>query len=213
MNWKNVAKRTEGTHTASSLARTLNITSQTAVNYIYGMRERGFVTTSRGERGKRLYLVSPVQLRKVGNKGFYNLLNEYSTLKIQQPFEDVVVGVELGPEDVIARALLTRDYRVILACIPVFRRVSDWKKLYRLSKEQKSERAVAALYLLARKCFRVPRMDGRVFMAMKGLAGKKMFIIEGMRSRDFEKIEEECGVFIPFNKSDLSRLRRGNAGI
>lgn len=209
MDWREIAKRTEGLHTLHSFSRALGIRRGTAVLYIHDLRAAGFVKTMRGARGKRIYEISPLWLREIGSPGFFDTLNENSPLKLREPFEHRVYGRILSPEEAIVRALGTKDHRVILVSLEMFRKIRDFSLLYGLAKREGLERQAGALYALCRKYFRVRRMDGRILRRMKGgplKADEYEYIIGGMKSSDFRDIETEWGVWLPFKKSDLEKL-------
>jgi len=209
MDWREIAKRTEGLHTLDSFSRALGIRRGTAVLYIHDLRAAGFVKTMRGARGKRIYEISPLWLREIGSPGIFDTLNENSPLKLREPFEHRVYGRILSPEEAIVRALGTKDHRVILVSLEMFRKIRDFSLLYRLARREGLERQAGALYALCRRYFRVRRMDGRIMRRMKtssAHSAKEKYIIEGMRSSDFTDIEKEWGVFVPFNKSDMKKL-------
>jgi len=206
MDWKEMAMEREGLYTLESFSRAEGIKKDTAVLYLHELRKRGLVRTTREKRGKRFYDVTPISLREVGSKGFYEILNENSPLKIQEPFVHRVYGKEMTIEEVILKALKTRSSRIILASIGVFRKVRDWNLLYELAKNEGMERHAGALYSLSRKFFRVKRMDSRILGRMKEALVKDKFIIPKLKSDDFKDIEKEWGVHIPFNKSDIEKL-------
>lgn len=208
MDWRNVAKETEGLHTVGSFSRSMNIHRNTAITYIHALRKNGFVETKRGKKGKRLYDISPLKLKKIGSRGFFDVLNEHSSLKIRKPFEHRVYGKTLTLEETVIYALKTRDFRIILASIKLFQNINNWNLLYNLAKKNGLERHIGALYALSRKYFRVRRIDGRILRRMKQSPISQKYVIPKLRSSDFREIENEWRVFIPFNRGDLERLRR-----
>ena len=208
MNWKEKAKSLEGFATIRSMEKSLDISRATAVNYMHGLRKGGFITeTLRGRRGIRLYHITPLRLRKIGNPGLYDIINANSSLKIAKPLEHRVYGREMSLEEAFVEALRSRDFRLILSSLELFRKIHDWKLLYALAKKHGLQRAAGALYCLSRKHFRVRRIDRRIELRMRKSRPGSRYIIPGARSRDFGELEREWGVFIPFNKSDMERLR------
>ena len=208
MNWENFAVEMakEGSLvTVKSLAQRLGVSQRTAVNYLYELRKKCLVETSRGRRGIRLYRILPVRKPEIGYPGLYDVINRYSPIKLAQPYEHRVHDHELTPEEAIVRAVLTRDYRVVLASLALFSKVSDWSLLYRLAKEKGLGRQIGALYDLSRLCLRVRRIDGRIRSRMKSSEAKEKYIIPGTRTKEFPEIEREWGIFMPFRKGDLRR--------
>lgn len=206
MDWRELALEKEGLYTLKSFSRAEGIKKETAVLYLHELRKRGFVRTTREKRGKRFYDVNPVSLREIGSKGFYEVLNENSPLKIQEPFAHRVYGREMSIEEVIIEALKMRRSRIVLASLGLFRKIRDWNLLYELAKKEGFERHAGALYTLSRRIFRVKRIDGRILRRMKEAVVEDKFIIPKIKSDDFKDIEGEWGVYIPFNKSDLEKL-------
>jgi len=207
MDWREVAKREDGLNTLEGFARGMNIQKSTAVLYIHELRKKGFVRTMRGKGGGRLYDISPLSLRKTGSDGFYDVLNRNSPLKIQERFEHRVYGRTMTVEEVIVEAMRRRDSRIILSSLALFRKVEDWSLLYMLAKKHGLVRQAGALHALSRRIFRVRRLDGRILRRMREAHVEDKFIVPKLKSDDFQDIEKEWGVYIPFNKSDLEKIK------
>jgi predicted transcriptional regulator len=208
MEWGKVSRETEGLHTVESFSEALGIGRQTAVNYLHSMRKEGFVETTRGPSGKRLYRIEALPLRKEGHPGLIEVIGRNSGVKLYSSAEERS-DHEISVEEAIARAAASGDFRVVLASLPLFRKVSDWKELYRQSRERGVARQVGALYCLARMHMRVKSADMRTLSVMKRSKAAGRFIVEGMRSADFSGLEKDWGVGIPFNRADLQRLGNG----
>ena len=206
MDWREMALEREGLYDIESFSRAEGIKEGTAVLYLHELRKRGFVRTTREKRGKRFYTISPISLKTIGSKGFYEILNENSPLEIREPFVHRVYGREMKLEEVIIRAMKTGRSRIVLASLGLFRRARDWNLLYMMAKEEGMERHTGALYILSRRFFRVKRMDRRILKRMKASPVKDKFLIPGLKSDDFKDIEEEWGVHIPFNRADIGKL-------
>ena len=201
-----MAKENEGFHTVESFSKSLDISRGTAINYLYAMRKRRLIETERGKRGKRMYRISPVTLKKIGYPGLIETINEYSSLKLESAIEERS-DHKITPEEAIVRAIRTGDFRVVLASLELFKKIDDCWSLYRFAKENNAERFVGALYTLSRKLFRVRSADKRVLRLLKKAKIKEKYMIPRMRSSDFKDIEKEWKVHIPFSKSDLDRLK------
>jgi hypothetical protein len=206
MNWREMAMEREGLYTLEGFSRAEGIKKSTATLYLHELRKRGFVRTTREKKGKRFYDVSPVSLREIGSKGFYQVLNENSPLKIREPFVHRVYGREMTIEEAIIEALKTRRSRFVLASLGLFRKPMDWNRLYGLAKREGLERHVGALYSLSRRIFRVRAADERILRRMGESRVKDRFMVPKIKSDDFKDIEEEWGVYIPFNRPDLEKL-------
>jgi hypothetical protein len=210
MEWQKMARDIASAGsmvTAEGLAKRLNVTERTAINYVCELRERGFVETGRGMNGKRIYRISPIKKRRTGYPGLYETINRNSPIKLAEPYEHRIHDHELTLEEALVRAVSTRDFRVILASLALFSRIEDWPRLYYFAKKYGAERYVGALYDLSRKCLRVRRMDGRIRRRLKEARAESRYVIENMKTRDFRDIEREWGVFVPFNRSDLERYK------
>lgn len=206
MDWSHIGKEHEGLHTAESFAEELGIGRQTAINYIHAMREEGMVSTERGAGGKRLYRISPVKLKDFGYPGLTETISLHSPLKLYSPLRERS-DHEITIEEAIARAAASGDYRVVMASLPLFRKVADWWSLYRLSRGLGVARQVGALYSLSREMFRVSSPNRRALALMRKAKAANKFVIRGMRSNDFAGLEKEWGIYLPFNRSDLDKLR------
>ena len=200
-----MAKESEGIHTVESFSARMGIGRGTAINYLHSLGRSGYSRASRGRKNKRLYDISPLRLRRIGHPGLIETINKYSSIKLEATLKERL-DHELGPEEAVVRAMLTRDYRIILASIELFRHVNEWWELYRLSKENGIERQVGALYSLSRRVFKVSSIDKRVLALLRKSRPSVKDIVPGARSRDFVGIEKEWGVRLPFNLSDLRRL-------
>ena len=206
MDWNRIGRETEGLHTAESFAEELGISRQTAINYLHAMRREGMVSTERGARGRRLYSISPLRLREFGFPGLAETISADSPLKLSSPVRERS-DHKITTEEAIAGAAASGDFRMVLASLPLFKKVSDWWGLYRFSRKLGVARQVGALYSLSRLLFRVKSADRRVLALMKKARTKDNFVIKGMKSRDFAELEKEWSISLPFSRSDLSRLR------
>lgn len=196
-----IARKVEGLQTVNSLARLLGVGSRTAANYACLLRKAGFLTTAYGGRKIRIYRINPLP-RKERGYSFYALLNKYSKVKlaVRQDYF-IYAPKEPSVEEILARAVAREQFRVILASLGLFNKVKNWARLKKFSDRYGVGRKIGALYGVAKTCMRVRRMDERT---RRGLhKGKKGYICPGVKSKHFQDIEKEWGVFIPLNKADL----------
>lgn len=209
MNWQKLAKKLEGLQTVDSVAKKLEIKKNTAINYVYKLRKRGFVhNESRGKNKKRLYEIRPWKKRTEGYPGLYEIINENSPVKIVKPYESKTHLEKISIEEALVRAVKEKKFRLLLASLALFRKVEDWFKLYNLSKKEGIGRKIGALYDLSRKYVpKVKRMDKRVRNLLKKTDVGNKYIIPELKSDDFKSIQEEWDVWIPFNKEDLKRYK------
>lgn len=200
-----IARKVEGLQTVHSLARLLGVSQRTAINTIWRLRKEGYVQTTYGKRKIRMYRVTPL-LRKEKGYSFYSLLNKYSKVKII-PRQDYFIYAEKEPcvEEILARAVVSGELRVVLASLGLFAKVQNWSRLKKFADTYEVGRRIGALYDVAKTCIRVRRMDERTRKGL--LKGKRGYIIQGIQSKHFQNIEKKWGVFIPFNIADLEEYR------
>ena len=199
------AQKLEGLCTAATLAKKLGINERTAINYAWKLRKAGYLKTAYGGSKVRIYRVSPLRKKIVGYS-FYELLNKYSKIKLTAR-EDYIIHADREPsvEEILARAVVHDSFRVVLASLSLFNKIRDWTRLKKFADVYASGRKIGALYDVARTFMRVRRMDERTRRGLRH--GKRGYIIEGVKSKHFQDIEKEWGVFIPFNKADLARYK------
>ena len=195
-------RRIEGLHTIETLQKELNLTKQSTINLISKLRKEEYITLfAGGGKKKRIYRITARKQRK-RQEGMFDIINKYSpNMKIREWYDHQVHGV-YGPEEALIDALQTQSFRLILASMRLFNHIKDWKKIYKLAKENNCWQKVGALYDVARKIIRVRRMDKRT---REGLLrnGKEKYIIKPFRSKHFKDVEKEWNVYIPFNVQDL----------
>src|SRR3989344_6440570 len=163
MKEQELAKKTKGFQTVNSLSRVLGVEKRTAINYISELRKAGYiVATTRGSKKIRLYEITEYPHPQLGHSGLYDFINAHSSLKVSKPYEHIIYDSKMTPERAIADSIETKDFRVILASLPLFRSVTNWPKLYALAKKTNSQKSVGALYDLARKYVKARRMDRRI---------------------------------------------------
>src|SRR3989344_2320835 len=113
MNIENLAKELRGLQTVRSIAKKLNISERTAVNYTWKLRKKGYLENIYGGR-VRLYKISLLKKRKSGYS-FYETLNKNTKVKINVR-EDYIIHSEKEPgiEWIIARAIASGKFRIVL---------------------------------------------------------------------------------------------------
>ena len=110
-------------------------------------------------RRKRLYKITPKKNIRIGNPGFYEILDKYSRIKLIVPYEHRVIGKRLTVEEALIRAVKTKNIRIIIVSLELFNHIENWRLLSKLAEEEKLERFVGALYDAARTIIKVRRMD------------------------------------------------------
>ena len=197
-----IAKRLRGLQTVSTIAKTFNIKERTAVNYAWRLRKEGYLTTDYARNKIRWYRIDPLKRKKSGYD-LYELLNKDSRVKISTR-EDYIIHADKEPsvEEVLARAIDTKEFRIVLASLGLFNKIKNWSRLREFADKYRIGRQIGALYDVARRTMKVKRMDERTRKALLKSKGGK-FIIKNFKSKSFNDVEGKWRVFIPFNKQDL----------
>jgi len=129
----------------------------------------------------------------------FDIINKYSpNMKIREWYDHQVHGV-YGPEEALIDALQTQSFRLILASMRLFNHIKDWKKIYKLAKENNCWQKVGALYDVSRLFFKVKKMPERY----RKRKYKKWIKLTQLKKKNFPKISEKWHVYISFNKYDL----------
>ncbi len=206
-NCERLINRVEGIQTAGSIQKKLKVKKSTAIKYVHLLREKGFVETKVGAGKLRVYRISRNHAVRIGNPGYYDILNNNSRIKIQEPYEHRVIGRKISVEETIAWGAAQQEIRIHISLLALFNKVKDWSKLYKYAKYFNVRRKVGALYDVAREILRVRRMDKRIRKKLKDVKGENKYLVKPMKSKDFLSIEREWNVFIDFNKKDLERYK------
>jgi hypothetical protein len=195
-------RKLNGVHTIESVMDILGVDKEKAVYYIFRLRKLGYVRTKRLAGKKRLYNFSFEN--RLGGKSYYEILNEFSPIKLSPPNTFKIYGKNIGFEETIVFAVKSGSLRVVLSSLALFKKVGDWGLLYRLAKSNGVVRQVGALYDLAKKFMRVRRMTKRFRdFALPKEIGVFVYVIPNLRSNDFVVIENLWRVYLPFNLKDL----------
>jgi len=198
---KELAAKLAGMQTAESAARALNIRKKTMINYISKLRKLGLVETTRGAGKKRLYRIYATRQPKKGT-GLYAFISKNSKVKVI-PRQEVYVYNELSIEKAIVKAIESRDFRIVLAALGLFSKVTNWPDLNKLAKKAHMQRKIGALYELAKKVMRVRHIDRRTLNSLQTGKDCERYIIPNLKSKDFKSLEKRWKVYIPFNLKDL----------
>ena len=197
-----IAKKLRGLQTVSTISKNLGVKNRTAINFAWKLRKKGYLNTDYARNKIRLYWIDPLKREKRGYS-LQELINKNSKVKISTR-EDYIIHADEEPcvEEVLARAINTKEFRIILASLALFNKIKKWSRLKEFADKYKIGRQVGALYDVAKKTIRVRRMDERTRKSLLKSKGEK-FIIKNFKSKSFTDIEKKWKVFIPFNKQDL----------
>ncbi|HLC64502.1 MAG TPA: hypothetical protein VJI46_00090 [Candidatus Nanoarchaeia archaeon] len=184
----------------------LEVDKKMAVYYLHRLRKEGYVKTRRQSNNKRVYHISAEN--KLGGVSYYDIINQYSRIKISTPMVYKIYGKEPSLEETLIYAIKTKSLRTVLASLALFKKINNWAELYRLAKKNRIERQVGALYDLARKIMKVRRM-ARKFRsnALPEKGHKFEYVVPGLKSRDFIEIEKTWKIYLPFDRGDLEEHR------
>ena len=202
MKIKYLLKKLEGIQTINTVVDILSVSREKAVYYIYRLRKHGYVKTKRLSNNSRVYYISFEN--RLRGFSYHEIINSYSPVKLSTTQVYKVYGKEPTLEETLIYAIKTGSLRTILASLALFKKINNWGELYRLSKRNKVEREVGALYDLARRIMRTRRMSKRFRTdALLKESYDFVYMIPGLRSRDFRDIEIIWKVYLPFNRGDL----------
>lgn len=197
-----LAKKLEGFQTVDTILKELNVKKSTAINIAHKLRKDGYLENWKGRR-KRFYYVTPQKIIKIGNPGFYEILDKYSRIKLVTPYEHRIIGKKLTVEEALIRAIKTKNIRIIIASLELFNYIKDWKLLSKLAREEKLERFVGALYDATRTIIKVRKMDKRIRNKLLNGNVRKKHLLLNAKSKDLKEIEKRWRVYLPLNKADL----------
>ena len=128
----------------------------------------------------------------------YDIINKHSpNMKINPSFDHQVHGM-YKEEDALIDAIKTKKFRIILASLHLFQHIKNWKKLYKLAKENDLIQEVGALYDVARLFIKVRKISAII---SKYNAKSKKYLIRNYENKDslFKDIEKrwKVGFFSP----------------
>jgi len=202
MKERELVEKIKGINTIEMVMDTLNVSRQQAIYYVHRLRKKNYVKTKKLSNNKRVYSISFEN--KLGGTSYYEIINKYSPIKIATPIIYKIHGQEITPEETLVYAITTKSVRTILASLILYRKITNWNKLYKIAKRKNCIKEIGALYDVTRKIIRVKRMSGRfVVNALPRKNEHYRYIIEKFQSNDFKEIEKKWKVYIPFNKIDF----------
>src|SRR3989339_1038649 len=159
MRRRELLQKLAGIQTMGSVMDILKVDKRMAIYYIHSLRKDGYVKTRRQSNNRRVYNISLEN--KLGGKSYYEIINQYSPIKVSTPVIYRIYGKEPSLEETLIYSIKTKSLRTILASLALFKKISNWVELYNLAKENHIERQVGALYDLARQIMKVRRMTDK----------------------------------------------------
>ncbi len=198
-----IAKKLRGLQTVSTISKNLGVKKRTAINYTWKLRKNGYLTSTGGGRNIKLYRISPLKFKKREGYSIYELINKYSRVKLNTTKDYIIHSEkEPPPEEILVRAIASREFRLMLASFELFNKIKRWSRLKKLSEKYRIGRNVGALYDVTKRFIKVKRMDERTRKALLKSNGEK-FLFYRVKSKSFQDIEKKWGVHIPLNKQDM----------
>lgn len=193
--------RIRGLHTVDSLAKTLNMSRQSALNLVSRLKKEGYIETSGGGRQKRFYKITTTRQRP-RQEGLFDIINRHSPMKVVPLYEHQVHG-RYSEEDALIDALETKNFRVILAGLRLFGHIKNWKKLYELALKKESWPKVYALYELSKQFIRVRKMPAKY----RHCRAAGWMAVTQLKTKNFPELSEKYKVYIPFSRKDMEEIR------
>ncbi|MDD9954332.1 MAG: hypothetical protein OXR66_08430 [Candidatus Woesearchaeota archaeon] len=188
-------RKLEGLQTIPDVAKALNIKESTARNVITKLKKQQHATRWGGPKIYKITLTKQLPRKP----GMYDIINKHSKhMKLAEPYDHQVHG-EYGPEEALAQAITTNSFRVHLASMCLFNHITNWKKLYRLTKKHWPK--IGALYDVTRKYMRTRNMPKRY----RKLSGKtRTSLIKGYGTPEYKDIADKWNCDIPFGEKDIT---------
>lgn len=148
----------EGKYTVETFAKKQGLQKQSAINLLSKLKAKNLVTVSGGGRQKRIYTISKKPQEKTN--GFYDVVNKYSPEKLNPKFKHKVIGT-YTIERAIIDGIQIGDIRTLEATTYLFKKITNWKRLFDLAKEKKVVEEVYQLYEKAKKTTKCRTMPKR----------------------------------------------------
>ncbi len=206
MDVNNLIEKLEGLRNIESVMSILKVKKSTAIKLISLLRKEGYIKTKQTSKKKRVYYIS--MQNKIGGKSYYDIINNYSPIKLSESEIYKIYGREPSLEETLIYAIKTKKLRVISASLSLFKHINNWTLLYDLAKKNQAKRKVGALYDLSRKFVKTRSMSKKFrSSSLPAKEDKYVYIIDGLESKDFKEIEKTWRIYLPFNLSDLEEYK------
>ncbi len=208
MKVSELIEKVNGIQTIESIKNALGVDRTRAIYLIYRLRKKGYVITKQDSNNSRIYFIS--KQNRLGGVSYIDIINENSPIKLSSSEVYKIYGRHVSIEETIVYALKTHRFRYVLASLGLYKKIKNWKEIYRLAKKNDLIREVGALYYLSRTVIpRVKKMNKFFeYHALLKNENKYRHIIPNLKSKDFSSIEEKWKVFIPFSNEDLAGYRK-----
>lgn len=203
---RELLEKLKGMHSISSVASIMQVSKKKAIYYVYRLRKQGYVKTRKNPENKSIYYISFEN--KLGGESYIDVINNYSPIKVSFSQDYKAYGRKIIPEEALVFALKTKELRIILASLALFKRINNWTELYKIAKLNNLKRQIGALYDLSKSIIKVRKMPKRFRKNILPRGDEKYeFMIDKLKSDDFKDIEKLWKVYLPFNVNDLEEYK------
>lgn len=199
-NMQELLWKLEGLHTVETVAETLGVKKQSALNLLSKLKKEEHVSTSGGGKQKRLYTIT-IRKQLPRSHGMFDIINKYSPMKIN-PWYDHQVHGRYTVEDALVDAIETKSFRVILAAMHLYKHITDWPKLHRLAKQQDCWQQVGALYDVTRLFLKVRKMPAKYDQGCFA----RWYQMTILKTKNFPAVAKKWKVYIPINIHDVRSM-------
>ena len=192
-------KKLEGIQTVETVSEILNLSHQSAINYLSKLKSEGHVKVHGGGKQKRMYTITQKIIYKKKYPGMFDILNKYSTEKINPPFDHIPHN-PYSVEEAIVDLIEFDEIRILINIPRLFNHITNWSKVYQLAKKKELRKKIGALYDLSKQITKVKKIPEKTRELMLKSIDKNNF---QNSSKEFLDIENMWNIKIPFNKKDL----------
>src|SRR3989344_8598835 len=119
---KEMLRKLEGTHTLVSVMNLLNTDRNKAIYYIHRLRKKGYIKTRKTSEGKRVYYISFEN--RLGGNSYIDIINKNSPIKLYSSEDFKIYGRSPSFEETLVYCLNSKDFRLILASLALFKKIS-----------------------------------------------------------------------------------------
>jgi len=198
-------KKIEGIQTIKTIMEILGVDKKKAIYYIHRLRKGGYVRTKAASDKSRIYYI--FRKNRLGGISYYEIINKYSPIILAESSFYKIYGRVPSLEETLIFAIKTKKIRVIIAALSLFKHIKNWTLLGKLTRKNKVERSVGALYDLSRRVMKTKKMSRQLRNSILPKNSRYAYMIDGFKSKDYQDLEETWKIRIPLNKRDLDEYR------
>ena len=140
---KELLEKLKGIHNIDSIASIMHTGKKKAIYYVYRLRKQGYIKTRKNQENKSIYNISFEN--KLKGESYIDVINKYSPIKISSSLDYRVYGRKITPEEALIFALKTKELRIILASLALFKKITNWPELYKIAKLNNLKRQIGAI--------------------------------------------------------------------